>query len=108
MRSWLRMMRMPASTISLPVVDEAEVAVQALKFLSEPNRLRILRILARRESCVCELIEHLGLPQPSVSYHLKDSATWDWCGRGVKRSGSTTQSIPSRGIVSPDQSSGFA
>ena len=31
-----------------------------VKFLSEPNRLRILRILSRRESCVCELIEQLG------------------------------------------------
>lgn len=63
---------MPATkSIALPVVDEDEVAVETLKFLSEPNRFRILRILSRRESCVCELIEHLGLPQPSVSYHLK-------------------------------------
>jgi DNA-binding transcriptional ArsR family regulator len=58
-------------SISLPVVDEDDIVLETLRFLSEPNRLRILRILSRRESCVCELIEHLGLPQPSVSYHLK-------------------------------------
>ena len=50
-------------SISLPVLDEDEVVVETLKFLSEPNRLRILRILSRRESCVCDLIEHLGLPR---------------------------------------------
>jgi len=53
------------------VVDEADVALEALRFLSDGNRLRILRILSRRESCVCELIEQLGQPQPLVSYHLR-------------------------------------
>jgi DNA-binding transcriptional ArsR family regulator len=53
------------------MVDEADVAVEALRFLSDGNRLRILRILLRRESCVCELIDQLGLPQPLVSYHLR-------------------------------------
>jgi ArsR family transcriptional regulator len=58
-------------TIVVPMVDEADVAVEALKFLSDGNRLRILRILSRRESCVCELIEQLAIPQPLVSYHLR-------------------------------------
>ena len=63
---------MAASTsLSLSVVDEDEVILETLRFLSEPNRLRILRILSHRESCVCELIDQLGLPQPSVSYHLR-------------------------------------
>ena len=63
---------MPATNaISVPMVDEADVAVEALKFLSDGNRLRILRILSHRESCVCELIEQLDLPQPLVSYHLR-------------------------------------
>jgi DNA-binding transcriptional ArsR family regulator len=66
------MVRVAATrSISLPVLDEDEVALETMKFLSEPNRLRILRILSRRESCVCDLIEHLNIPQPSVSYHLK-------------------------------------
>jgi ArsR family transcriptional regulator len=65
------MTRMPATTISLPVIDETDAAVETLKFLADGNRLRILRLLAQRESCVCELIEPLGLTQPLVSYHLR-------------------------------------
>lgn len=55
----------------VPMVDETDVAVESLRFLSDGNRLRILQILLRRESCVCELIGHLDLPQPLVSYHLR-------------------------------------
>ena len=55
----------------LPVIDETDAAVETLKFLSDGNRLRILKILSRRESCVCELIEQIGLAQPLVSYHLR-------------------------------------
>lgn len=63
---------MPATiTMSLPVIDETDAVVETLKFLGDGNRLRILQILARRESCVCELIEQLGLTQPLISYHLK-------------------------------------
>ena len=63
---------MQATTIRpVPVVDETEAAVEALRFLSDGNRLRILQILSRRESCVCELIEQIGLTQPLVSYHLR-------------------------------------
>lgn len=57
--------------IPVPVVDETDVALEALKFLGDGNRLRILRLLSRRESCVCELIDQLGLPQPLMSYHLR-------------------------------------
>ena len=62
-----------ATIISRPIatLDEDEAAVDALRFLSDGNRLRILRILSRRESCVCELIEQLGQPQPLISYHLR-------------------------------------
>jgi DNA-binding transcriptional ArsR family regulator len=63
---------MPATTsLTLPVIDETEAAVETLKFLSEGSRLRILKILSQRESCVCELIEQIGLAQPLVSYHLR-------------------------------------
>jgi DNA-binding transcriptional ArsR family regulator len=65
-------MRMPATTpISLSVINETDAAVETLKFLSDGNRLRILQILSRRESCVCELIDQIGLTQPLVSYHLR-------------------------------------
>src|SRR4051812_29988647 len=66
------MMHMPATiSVSLPVIDETDAVVETLKFLGDGNRLRILHILSRRESCVCELIEQLGLTQPLISYHLK-------------------------------------
>ena len=45
-------------------------AVEALKFLSDGNRLRILAALAESETCVCDLIDDLGLSQTLVSYHL--------------------------------------
>ena len=62
---------MTTMSISLPVIDETDAAVETLKFLSDGNRLRILKILSQRESCVCELIEQIGLAQPLVSYHLR-------------------------------------
>ena len=49
------------------VFDEA---VEALKFLSDRNRLRILAVLRRAETCVCDVIDELDLPQSLVSYHL--------------------------------------
>jgi DNA-binding transcriptional ArsR family regulator len=47
-----------------------DAAVETLKFLSERNRLRILAALSRAETCVCDLIDELRLPQPLISYHL--------------------------------------
>ena len=56
----------------LPTSEAVDVdqAVETFKFLGDRNRLRILAILARSETCVCELIDELGLAQPLVSYHL--------------------------------------
>jgi ArsR family transcriptional regulator len=45
-------------------------AVEALKFLADGNRLRILAALAADETCVCDLIDDLDLSQTLVSYHL--------------------------------------
>ena|SRR5918993_921840 len=68
----LRMVSLPATTsIALPVIDETDAVVETLKFLGDGNRLRILKILSQRESCVCELIEQIGLTQPLISYHLR-------------------------------------
>ena len=46
------------------------------KALSEPARLRILELLPVTQDCesvynVSELAEELGIPQPTVSHHLK-------------------------------------
>jgi len=45
--------------------------VVTLKALSDPMRLKILRTLAERKMCVCEIEYISGLSQPTVSYHLK-------------------------------------
>jgi ArsR family transcriptional regulator, arsenate/arsenite/antimonite-responsive transcriptional repressor len=50
--------------------SQVDQAAEALKFLSDANRLRILTIVMREETCVCDLIDRLGLPQPLISYHL--------------------------------------
>ena len=40
------------------------------KALADVNRLRIVRRLAEGEASVAELIAHVGLSQPLVSWHL--------------------------------------
>ena len=40
------------------------------KALADVNRLRIVQRLAEGEATVTELIEHVGLSQPLVSWHL--------------------------------------
>ena len=40
------------------------------KALADVNRLRIVRRLAQRDATVRELIEHVGLSQPLVSWHI--------------------------------------
>ncbi len=42
-----------------------------LKVLADKNRLRILKLLEKRQMCVCQLAYILGIAQPSVSRHLK-------------------------------------
>jgi ArsR family transcriptional regulator len=42
-----------------------------LKIISEENRLKILCLLREGEKCVCEIWQHLNLPQNLVSHHLK-------------------------------------
>ncbi|MGE5454319.1 MAG: ArsR/SmtB family transcription factor [Methylocystaceae bacterium] len=41
------------------------------KALGEPTRLRIVRLLAEKELCVCELEEIMEMSQPRISQHLK-------------------------------------
>jgi len=41
------------------------------KTLGEPTRLKIIRLLATRELCVCDLEEIMQFSQPRISQHLK-------------------------------------
>lgn len=54
--------------------DDAEQLAVTLKALADPARLRLLSIVASsedQEACVCDLIDPIGLSQPTVSHHLK-------------------------------------
>ena len=44
---------------------------EVMKAMSDPNRVKILKILQHRTMCVCELREALQVSQPTVSKHLK-------------------------------------
>jgi ArsR family transcriptional regulator len=46
---------------------DAQALIQAF---AEPTRLRLLALLSRGETCVCDLTEALGIPQPTASRHL--------------------------------------
>lgn len=84
----------PAVTADSALDAEEAVRLAArLKALADPNRLRVLSLLAadpRGEACVCDLTEPLGLGQPTVSHHVKvlveaglvtrrRRGSWTWC-----------------------------
>ena len=48
-----------------------EQNARVFKALCDEKRLRILEILQGGEKCVCVLFEQLGLPQSTLSYHMK-------------------------------------
>jgi ArsR family transcriptional regulator len=45
--------------------------IKVMKALSDPNRVKILKLLQQKTMCVCELQGALQISQPSVSKHLK-------------------------------------
>jgi ArsR family transcriptional regulator, arsenate/arsenite/antimonite-responsive transcriptional repressor len=45
--------------------------VKVMKALSDPSRVKILKMLEKKKMCVCELRAVLGLAQPTVSKHLR-------------------------------------
>jgi len=44
---------------------------KVMKALSDPNRVKIIKMLQHKMMCVCEIQEALQISQPSVSKHLK-------------------------------------
>ena len=45
--------------------------IKVMKALSDPNRVKIIKMLQHKMMCVCEMKEALHISQPSVSKHLK-------------------------------------
>ncbi len=56
-------------------MNDVESLADLLQALSDPVRLRLMRMLpcgeAPCEICVCDLAERLGVSQPNASHHLK-------------------------------------
>lgn len=44
---------------------------KVMKALSDPNRIKIIKMLQHKTMCVCEMQAALKIAQPSVSKHLK-------------------------------------
>jgi ArsR family transcriptional regulator len=48
-----------------------EKTEEFLRALADDKRLRILKMLEKKNMCVCEITSVLGIRQPTVSRHLK-------------------------------------
>lgn len=74
-----------------------EMRARVFKALCDERRQRILELLHGGEKCACMLIEEVGMPQSSLSYHMKilcDSGiveSWEegkWTHYRISRQGS--------------------
>ena len=72
--------RLPTINCCTPLAGSSLAESEAIELerlfrvLADRHRLKILNILLRARGeavCVCEFTDHLGLAQPTVSYHLK-------------------------------------
>jgi ArsR family transcriptional regulator len=45
--------------------------INVMKALSDPNRVKILKMLQHKAMCVCEIQAVMDIAQPTVSKHLK-------------------------------------
>lgn len=64
----------PSLLLDVLQPDETAQIASLFRVLGEPARLQLLSFIAvqpDREACVCQLVEPLGLSQPTVSHHLK-------------------------------------
>ncbi len=55
-------------------VEQAASVVPMLKAIADPARLRLLSLVLSHEggeACVCDLLPHFDLSQPTISHHLK-------------------------------------
>jgi DNA-binding transcriptional ArsR family regulator len=58
------------SQVTEPSAEQVEVAVDVLKLLADPTRLRIIWALLHGEHSVNELADHIGAQPTAVSQHL--------------------------------------
>jgi ArsR family transcriptional regulator len=53
--------------------EEAEATASLFRALGDPARVRIVNLIATSGEavCICDLVEPLGLSQPTISHHMK-------------------------------------
>ncbi|MEP1079650.1 metalloregulator ArsR/SmtB family transcription factor [Leptolyngbya sp. PL-A3] len=53
--------------------EQAQQYSEWFKVLADPTRLRILNLLANNAEpiCVCDIVDHFDLGQPTISHHLR-------------------------------------
>ncbi len=47
-----------------------ETFIKQAKAISDPTRIRMIKLLEAGELCVCDIMEVLGIKQPTASKHL--------------------------------------
>ena len=62
---------MPACHCNRGKGKKLEETSAFLRLIAEPHRLHILCFLRQEPRCVCDIWQHLDLPQNLVSHHLK-------------------------------------
>lgn len=45
--------------------------IELLKVLSDENRLKIIKLLAKHNICACNILKELKVTQPTLSHHMK-------------------------------------
>lgn len=71
---------------NIPDDEKLEKDAHIIKALADPTRLKIIYLLQYGERCVCEIIEALKRPQPTISHHLtilKNAGILKWKKEGV-------------------------
>lgn len=60
-------------TKSEKFTEEQNSIAQIAKVLGHPARIAILQYILKSNSCICgDLVEEIGLAQPTISQHLKE------------------------------------
>jgi len=52
-------------------MNPMEEFIKVMKALSDPNRIKVIKMLQHRVMCVCEIQAALNIAQPTVSKHMK-------------------------------------
>lgn len=52
------------------VENSSNLRIKALSKVFDPTRIRILKTLLREETCVCKMVEVMGIRHSLLSHHL--------------------------------------